>query len=145
MVRAGALLALVAALGAFLVVPTASALPFGLPLVFELGRTHRPKLPPPDLPNTMAIDEFEFFLRPSKRTVAAGQIRMRVYNRGEDDHNLVVVAKDGTEYRTDVRTGESGVLEPVLTPGRYEVYCDLFAGTPRSHRDLGMVFELVVE
>ena len=123
---------------------TASAVSFGAPFRFELNRIHRTTLPPPDLPHTLAIDEFEFFLRPSQRTVAAGEITMRIYNRGEDDHNLVVVAGDGTEYRVDVKTGESEVLKPILTPGNYQVYCDLFAGTPQSHFDLGMVFDLEV-
>jgi len=112
-----------------------------------LGRKHRPVMPPvaePPLANALAVDEFEFILRPSKRVVAAGTVRINIYNRGEDDHNLVVVAADGTEYRTDIGPLESGRIEPVLTPGNYEVFCDLFAGTPESHYDLGMVFDLEV-
>jgi hypothetical protein len=111
------------------------------------GRVHRPHLPPsaaPELANSLAVDEFEFFLRPSKVLVAAGVVRMNIYNRGEDDHNLVVVAADGTEYRTDVASREAGRIEPVLTAGHYEVFCDLFAGTADSHYDLGMVFEIEV-
>ena len=76
--------------------------------------------------------------------VAAGTVRINIYNRGEDDHNLVVVAANGTEYRADVASREASRIEPILTPGRYQVYCDLFAGTAESHYDLGMVFELEV-
>ena len=144
MKRLGAVLALASSITALVAAPTASAVWFGATLPIEFGRKHRPHLPPPDLPSTMAIDEFEFFLKPSKRVVAAGKVTMRIYNRGEDDHNLVVVNRKGVEYRIDIDSQESEVLEPVLTPGTYEVYCDLFAGTAQSDYDLGMVFELSV-
>lgn len=123
------------------------ALAFAAPASAGLGRQHRPHLPPPPAPelaNSLAVDEFEFLLRPSKKVVAAGKVRINIYNRGEDDHNLVVLAADGTEYRADVASQEAGRIEPILTPGRYEVFCDLFAGTAESHYDLGMVFELDV-
>ena len=123
------------------------ALTLAAPASAGLGRAHSPRLPPPPSPrlaNSLAVDEFEFLLRPSKRVVQSGPVRINIYNRGEDDHNLVVVAADGTEYRADVASGEGSRIEPVLTPGRYEVFCDLFAGTAASHYDLGMVFELEV-
>lgn len=126
----------------------ALALALAGPASAGLGRTHRPHLPPPPPPqlaNSLAVDEFEFLLRPSKRVVQAGTVRINIYNRGEDDHNLVVVAADGTEYRADVASREASRIEPVLAPGRYEVFCDLFAGTAESHYDLGMVFELEVK
>ncbi|MGI9657717.1 MAG: cupredoxin domain-containing protein [Gaiellaceae bacterium] len=124
------------------------ALALAAPASAALGRKHRPIVPPaaePPLANALAVDEFEFILRPSKRVVAAGTVRINIYNRGEDDHNLVVVDADGLEHRTDIGPLESGRLEPVLTPGTYEVFCDLFAGTPESHYDLGMVFDLEVK
>lgn len=123
------------------------ALALAAPASAALGRKHRPVIPPPAAPplfNALAVDEFEFILRPSRLVVAAGTVRINIYNRGEDNHNLVVVDAKGTEYRTDVGPLESGRLEPVLTPGTYEVFCDLFAGTPESHYDLGMVFNLEV-
>ena len=99
----------------------------------------------PPLFNALAVDEFEFILT----AVASSWWRpapcgSTIYNRGEDDHNLVVIAANGTEYRTDIAPLASSRLEPVLRPGRYEVFCDLFAGTPESHYERGMVFELEV-
>ena len=125
----------------------AVVLALAAPAAAALGRIHRPVMPPaatPPLANALAVDEFEFLLRPSKRVVAAGIVRITIYNRGEDDHNLVVIAANGTEYRTDIAPLASSRLEPVLRPGRYEVFCDLFAGTPESHYERGMVFELEV-
>ena len=52
-------------------------------------------------------------------------------------------AREG-ETIVDVASREASRIEPILTPGRYQVYCDLFAGTAESHYDLGMVFELEV-
>lgn len=101
-------------------------------------RPHRIKLPEPELPRTLAVDEFEWGLRPSKRLVAAGLVRMRVYNRGQDDHNLVVRERGGTPRVISLKAGESGTLSARLAPGTYTLVCSLFAGTPQSHEQLGM-------
>ena len=34
-------------------------------------------------------------MRPSKRLVAAGEVTLRVYNRGMDDHDLTIVDATG--------------------------------------------------
>jgi plastocyanin len=101
-------------------------------------RPHRIKLPEPELPRSLAVDEFEWGLRPSKRLVAAGLVRMRVYNRGQDDHNLVVRERDGTPRVVSLKAGESGTLTARLAPGSYTLVCSLFAGTAQSHEQLGM-------
>lgn len=111
---------------------------FAAPASDQRPRPHRIKLPEPELPRTLAIDEFEWGLRPSKRLVAAGIVRMRVYNRGQDDHNLVVRERDGTPRVISLKSGESGTLSARLAPGTYTLVCSLFAGTPQSHEALGM-------
>jgi hypothetical protein len=109
------------------------------------GRQRRPHVPPPPSPplaRTLTVDELEWALRPSKRVVAAGPVRLRVYNRGEDDHDLVLVDADGIAHVLMLKPGADGVLTPRLAPGRYRLICSLQAGTPESHEDRGMAFTL---
>jgi hypothetical protein len=108
------------------------------------GRRHRPHVPPPVLPSALAVDELEWALRPSKRVVAAGPVRIRVYNRGQDDHDLVVVDEHGVGHSVALRPGDADSMTPRLVPGRYRFFCSLQAGTPESHEARGMAFTLDV-
>jgi hypothetical protein len=101
-------------------------------------RAHRPPAAAPPLARALAVDESEWALRPSKRVVAAGVVRLRVYNRGEDDHNLVLVDAAGEAHVILLEPGTDGVLTPRLAPGSYRLFCSLQAGTPESHEDKGM-------
>ena len=107
-------------------------------------RRHRIRLPEPQLPTGLTVDETEFALRPSKTIVAAGTVRVRVYNRGEDDHNLVVHERDGTPHIVSLRPAEAGTISVRLAPGTYSLVCNLFAGTPDSHEAKGMTTTLTV-
>ena len=103
-------------------------------------RIHRLRLPPPPpLPTSLAVDEDEWTVIPSKRVVAAGPITMRVYNRGMDDHDLSLVDATGTLHRVDLAPGASAEIRATLTPGTWKLWCSLFAGTPESHELFGMV------
>ena len=108
------------------------------------GRQRRLHLPEKPLPRALTVDESEWALRPSKRIVAAGEVKVRVYNRGEDDHDLVVVDQRGETSYLALKPGTDGTITPRLTPGTYKFYCSLQAGTPESHQDRGMVFWLEV-
>ena len=125
-------------------VRTTAAL-LGISLVGAAGavaapRLHRTELPPPlPLPSSLAVDEGEFSVVPSKRVVAAGDVTMRVYNRGMDDHDLSLVDATGTGRTVYLEPGDSGTVTASLTPGLWKLSCSLFAGTPSSHEDLGMV------
>ena len=102
-------------------------------------RLHRTKLPPPlPLPTSLAVDEGEYVVVPSKRVVAAGPVTFRIYNRGMDDHDLTLVDGAGAGHTLYLAPGESGSLQVTLPPGRFKLYCSLFAGTPSSHEALGM-------
>lgn len=101
-------------------------------------RRHRIRLPEAQLPRSLTVDESEWAVRPSKRLVAAGFVRIRVYNRGEDDHNLVLSERDGTPHVVSLKPKESGTITARLVPGTYTLVCSLFAGTPESHEALGM-------
>jgi plastocyanin len=104
-------------------------------------RQHRLHVPPPvapTLPSSLAVDENEYTLRPSQIVLAAGQVKINVYNRGMDDHDLTVVDGAGATQQIAVKPGESGTLVVALKPGSYRLFCSLFAGTPQSHDALGM-------
>jgi plastocyanin len=102
-------------------------------------RLHRTKLPPaPPLPTSLAVDEGEWQVVPSQKLVAAGTVTLRVYNRGEDDHDLAVVDGSGREQSVYLAPGTSGTLQVTLPPGAWKLYCSLFAGSPDSHEALGM-------
>lgn len=126
----------------------ATALPVVLALTLAPGaagrerRTHLPPAAGPPLGRSLTVDESEWALRASKRTVAAGAIRIRVYNRGEDDHNLVIVDSGGAAHVVALKPGADGTLTPRLRPGTYTLFCSLQAGTPESHEDRGMKFTL---
>jgi plastocyanin len=110
------------------------------PLV-PVERHHRLHVPPPPvatLPSSLAVDETEYTLRPSQIVLAAGEVKINVYNRGMDDHDLTVVDGNGVTQQLPIKSGQSGTLIVSLKPGSYRLYCSLFEGTPESHDALGM-------
>ena len=109
------------------------------------GRQRRPHRPPPAAPplaRTLTVDESEWALRPSKTVVAAGVVRLRVYNRGQDDHDLVLIDGAGVAHVVALKAGEDAVVTATLARGRYRLFCSLQAGTAESHEDRGMWFRL---
>ena len=76
--------------------------------------------------------------------VAAGPVKFHVDNRGEDDHDLVIVDGADAAHVVQLKPGTDGVLMPHLTPGRDRIICSLQAGTPESHEGRGMWFTLDV-
>jgi hypothetical protein len=111
------------------------------------GRIHRLHLPPKPtvpLPQSLAVDEDEWHLRGSHLQVAAGQVRIHVYNHGMDDHDLTLVDAHGNVQSVPLGSGADAVLNVELAAGTVRLYCSLFDGTPDSHIDKGMVFDLTV-
>lgn len=109
------------------------------------ARVHRLRVPPaPPLPAAATIDETEWSVSVSRRVLAAGEVTLRVYNRGMDDHDLVLVDSDGVVHRVDVGPGQTDVIRARLAPGRHRVFCSILAGTAESHEAQGMWAELVV-
>jgi hypothetical protein len=108
------------------------------------GRQRRLHLPAPPRPRSLTIDEAEWTLRASHDIVAAGPVRIHVYDRGQDAHNFVIVDGSGVAHVVSLQPGADAVLTPSLTPGRYHLFCSLFAGTPESHEAHGMWFNLEV-
>ena len=105
-------------------------------------RLHVPPPPPTVLPQSLAVDEFEWGMRGTHLEVKAGVVRIHVYNRGMDDHDLTLVDAHGQVHSVPLVSGEDAVLEANLAAGPVRLFCSLFAGTPDSHVDKGMVFDL---
>ena len=108
-------------------------------------RFHRLHVPPPPvvvLPQSLAVDEFEWGMRGTHLEVKAGVVRIHVYNRGMDDHDLTLIDAHGQVHSVPLVSGEDAVLEADLGAGPVRLFCSLFAGTPDSHVDKGMVFDL---
>jgi len=111
-------------------------------------RFHRLHLPPPPtsaLPQSLAIDEFEYGIRGSHLEVAAGPLLIHVYNRGQDAHDLTLVNANGQVQSVPVASGADAVLKVNVASGPVQLYCSLFAGTPDSHEAKGMLFNLTVK
>jgi plastocyanin len=111
------------------------------------NRIHRLKLPPrPAFPRALSIDETEYQLNPSRTVVSSGTVDIYVYNRGMDDHDLVVYDQAGTSLGQSILPpGAADQIRVTLPAGDYRVVCSLFAGTPISHETLGMVFTLTAQ
>lgn len=111
------------------------------------ARKHRLKVPPrPAFPRALSVDETEYALGASRTLVSSGRIRINVYNRGMDDHDLVVYDQSGVELgKSFLLPGASDQIVVTLPAGDYRVVCSLFAGTPVSHESYGMRFTLRVQ
>lgn len=113
-------------------------------------RRHRLILPTPPLPHNLTVDEREWSVTPSERVVAAGTVRLQVYDRGEDAHNLTIqgpVTSSGDgRIRGQVwlKSGGAATMVAKLRPGTYKLYCSMFMGTPQSHEMLGMLSRITV-
>jgi hypothetical protein len=113
-------------------------------------RRHRLNMPTLPLPHNLTVDESEWQIIPSERVVAAGTVTMEVYDRGQDEHNLTVQGPitssgDGTiRGQVWLQSGASTTMTAKLAPGRYKLYCSMFAGTPQSHEAMGMLSSITV-
>jgi FtsP/CotA-like multicopper oxidase with cupredoxin domain len=90
--------------------------------------------PPPPLPSVVGVDQREFGLTLSRLLVAAGDVSFRIFNRGEDDHDLAVVDADGVLQKVDIPPGQDRTLVARLPKGNLKIYCTL-----PGHEALGMV------
>ncbi len=111
-------------------------------------RLHRLHVPPPlapVLPQSIALDEFEWGMRGTHLEIAAGQLRIHVYNRGMDDHDLAVVDAQGVLHTVPLASGADAVLDVDVAAGPVKLFCSLFAGTPDSHEAKGMVFNVTAK
>jgi uncharacterized cupredoxin-like copper-binding protein len=103
------------------------------------SRRHRLHLPPAQLAHSLTVDEKEWAVQPSKTIVGTGTVRFQAHNRGQDDHNFVIIDASGNEFASvSLAPGASAEVVANLHPGSYRLFCSLFAGTPESHDVRGM-------
>jgi uncharacterized cupredoxin-like copper-binding protein len=107
---------------------------------------------------TLNVTESDFQIS-AARHASAGELSLQVKNEGPDSHELIMVRKAGSlAMRADgmtvdehaLETSTVGALEPGglgivrhlsvhLTPGRYEIFCNM-----AGHYMAGMHSEIVV-
>jgi uncharacterized cupredoxin-like copper-binding protein len=108
-------------------------------------RTHRLIMPTPPLAHALTVDESEYQVVPSESVVEAGVVTFQAYDRGQDEHNLTVQGPvtssgDGSiRGQVWMQSGGSATIVAKLQPGRYKLYCSMFAGTPQSHEMLAYI------
>jgi hypothetical protein len=96
---------------------------------------------PPEAAAAVAVTAREFSLTLSRTRVDSGPVRMQLVNRGEDDHDLVVIRADGRAWPFGVaHPGEASARTVRLRPGRYRLICSL-----EGHESLGMAASLRVK
>ena len=93
----------------------------------------------PPLPHSLSVDETEYMITTSHNVVAAGAVKITAYNRGMDEHDLVIKGPGGIRGMIQpYLPGTSRTIVVHLKRGTYLFYCSMFAGTPQSHEALGM-------
>ena len=102
------------------------------------ARHHRLHLPPANLPHNLTVDEREWVVQPSETVVGAGVVHIEGYNRGMDNHDMQLIGPQGIIDTVFLSPGRSGSITARLPPGRYQLICSLFEGTPESHYARGM-------
>jgi plastocyanin len=92
---------------------------------------------------TLKVSETDFKLDPADPTVNAGEVTITATNDGQTTHSLEVEGNgiEETDLPNDLAPGDSGELTVDLSkPGTYEWYCPI-----GNHRDLGMEGEITVK
>jgi hypothetical protein len=111
-------------------------------------RFHRLHVPPPPaqaLPQSIAVDEFEWGMRGTHLQVKAGRLEIHAYNRGMDDHDIAIVDSQGVLHTVPLASGADAVLDVNVAAGPVKLFCSLYAGTPDSHEAKGMYFDLTAK
>ncbi len=82
----------------------------------------------------------DFQIVPARMTIKAGTVRFVVKNQGTIAHGFEIDGQGLEEEIEPFAPGRTQTLELELTPGTYEVYCQV-----PGHKELGMTGELVVK
>jgi plastocyanin len=95
---------------------------------------------PPLLPRRVGVDEYEYTVRPTYYTVAAGDLEFDPINTGMDAHDFSIRNGSGQIVSVPLASGESKVVNVNLPAGTYTLYCSLL-----DHETLGMKATLTVQ
>ncbi len=89
----------------------------------------------------------------STRSVKTGTIDFVVHNAASEQHEFVIVPRDGDRYgmpfgeHEPFDAGQTHALRAQLAPGKYELVCLIISvvdGEPKSHMSRGMKVEFEV-
>ena len=108
-------------------------------------RLHRLHVPPPPaqaLPQSLAVDEFEWGMRGTHLEVAAGACASTSTTAAWTTTTSRSSTPTAQVHSVPLASGADAVLEADVGAGPLRLYCSLFAGTPDSHVAKGMVFDL---
>jgi hypothetical protein len=78
-------------------------------------------------PTAVGVGAREFRFGIYRTSVPRGLVRFNVTNYGEDGHDLVVLDRSGRELgrSAEIRAGQRATVQVRLTPGTYQLHCDL--------------------
>lgn len=104
----------------------------------DLFKGQQPYTPPTAQEISVVLKEWQII--PSRITIKAGRVRFVVRNDGTMDHGFEVEGQGIEEDIDPFSPGRTRTLELELSPGTYEVYCQV-----PGHEELGMKGELIVK
>lgn len=90
-------------------------------------------------PVAVGVREKEWSIAVYRKRPRARKIKLNVFNRGEDRHNLRIVGHGVDRKTADVKPGDNASLTVNVKPGYYRLTCTL-----RRHEQRGMRSGLVV-
>ncbi len=90
----------------------------------------------------LTITMVDYRYQPQNLQTKAGKVRLTLFNRGRQNHNLKLVSSKGRiPLKVPVvKPGERTVVESNLEPGRYRMY-----STIGNQKQLGMYGSIVVQ
>jgi uncharacterized cupredoxin-like copper-binding protein len=86
------------------------------------------------------VDEGEYYVSPTHRTVAAGSVDFYPVDLGMDAHDMTI--RDGAGNvvgSVPISPGQTEHIQVTLAPGTYTLFCSLY-----NHEQLGMHATLTV-
>jgi hypothetical protein len=112
----------------------------GLASAERIGQTPVvPASPKPALESVMPVTLGEYFINTGAPQVNAGVVSFLVYNTGDKTHNFIIQGNGIVQATPDLATGDGSMLTVELTPGTYNLVCDI-----SDHVDRGMSSQIVV-
>ena len=97
--------------------------------------------------NAVQVIASNYHYELSTRSVKAGTIDFVVHNAASEQHEFMIVPRDGDRYGMPLGelepfdAGQTHALRAELAPGRYELVCLIISvidGEPKSHMARGM-------
>lgn len=128
LVATAAVAALAAAVGAAVIASASAAAPAGAGA--RAARTP---------PTAVGVREKEWNIAVYRKVVRARRIKLNVFNRGQDRHDLRITGNGVERTTAQIRPGQNASLTLTVSPGTYRLVCTL-----KRHQARGMHTSLTV-